>query len=172
MQVPETCFKAEERKLTFPWPVKLIFYVASLVFEGFVVYALYASNVTTILESCGGDLWNFMLARLIIAVLIWIQILCCPKASHSIGIGVAGICFVFLFLIVHSTLLGLGLKFTMDAMHNSACVSSLSDASFTHSALLGQLAYGFIVVDGLCVILVFTAVCIACGIAVSFKAST
>lgn len=171
MQVPEACVQVEERRYKFPWQIRLVLYVLSLVFQGFVIYALYASNSTAVSDACGRDLWNFMLARLIVALLFWVQVMLCTTALYSKGASVQGVCYIFLFLTMRSTLLGLGLKFTTDAMHNSACISALSDASFTHSALLGQLGYVFVSIDAFCVLFVFIAVCIACGIAISFNTS-
>jgi len=62
-------------------------------------------------------------------------------------------CFTIFLFAYHVTLLALGIKFSSDAMGNTTCTTALSEVSFTNSPLLAQLAYVFIALDSIILLL-------------------
>ena len=125
-----------------------------LTFLVFVCYSLSVSNKESVFEACGRDLWGYMVARTVLGYSFIFFVIC---FFGAVGLFVQENSslplILFLFLGYHVTLLALGVKFSSDAMGNSACTTALSDASFTNSPLLAQLAYVFVALDSIWVLL-------------------
>ena len=72
-------------------------------------------------------------------------------------------CFGLLVFIYHVVFIGVGAKIITDAMQNSVCASTLSEASFTHTPLLAELGYAFLSLDCLWLFLTLCGCCMICN---------
>lgn len=142
-----------------PRGTQLINSLLSLTLFGFAIYALAVSNKETVFEACGRDLWNYMVSRLILGCFSWLLItmifFCYIRAFlQNLEHGLCTLpCFTIFIFAYHVTFLALGIKFSSDAMGNTTCTTALSEVSFTNSPLLAQLAYVFIALDSIILLL-------------------
>lgn len=139
---------------------KIINAIVNLVFLGFTIYAIAVSNKETVFDACGKNLWGFMIARVVIGgsflVIIGtaaIPFLLLMAFKDTIQASTTLPCLLFLAVMYQVTVLALGVKFSSDAMGNSACTTALSDVSFTNSPLLAQLTYVFVAFDSIWILL-------------------
>jgi hypothetical protein len=138
---------------------QLINSLLSLTLFGFVTYALHVSNKETVFEACGRNLWNYTVSRLILGCLSWLLITVMfsyyiKPFLQNLEHGLCTLpCFTIFLFAYHVTLLALGIKFSSDAMGNTTCTTALSEVSFTNSPLLAQLAYVFIALDSIILLL-------------------
>ena len=139
-----------------------------LVFFCFVCYALSASNIPEVKTACGPELWQFVLAHLVVPMGLVIVVVVVPACIMAgcvqdetlmpIVFGVVG----GVLCLLHSCLfLGLGLPIVAKAMQSDVCVSALSSASFTHTPLLGILGCVYLAMDGL--VLLVLVIALLCG---------
>ena len=151
--------------------------LGNLAFFVFVVYALSVSNTTAVQTACGSSkLWTYVLAHLvagtagIFAIIIlflcgWLSLI--VSAGDGGGgmsqiTGISGIVFFIYVLAYTCTFLGLGVPIVTSAMNSDECVKALSNASFTNTPLLGILAWIYIAVDALILLVLIGFLCIFC----------
>lgn len=112
--------------------------IPSLIFTGFLIYAVVVSNTTGVADACGSKLREYMLARLILSF-VWIFALACAAglffACTKSPVAV-GVCMGVLYFIYIAVMLGVGTSFVIDALALPKCVAALSAVSFTNSPLL------------------------------------
>ena len=132
---------------------------------GFVIYALHTTDNGTVFEACGNSLWNYMLARLIMMSISSI-VLACIVLALEVSEDTHGLtmCLLFLVFAYCVTIIGIGASITNEAMKNTNCTSTLSDASFTHSPLLAELGYVFVSIDSTMLFFLLVASLAGCGV--------
>ena len=150
--------------------------LGNLAFFVFVVYALSVSNTTAVQTACGSSkLWTYVLAHLVAgtAGVIIIILFLCGWLSLMFSVvkegggasqitGISGIVFFIYVLAYTCTFLGLGVPIVTSAMNSDECVKALSNASFTNTPLLGILAWIYIAVDALILLVLIGFLCIFC----------
>lgn len=137
----------------------------SLVFIGFMIYAISVSNTDATTKACGGELWEYMFVRLIL-MCVQFFVIGCVVGCFSICLNsqsAAAVLGVIMFLAYFSTLLGIGVPIVTGALASSPCVSALSATSFTNTPILAILGAVLIGSDALALFLFFCGICIGVG---------
>lgn len=135
---------------------KIIAWILFLLFQGFVVYALIISNDNDIFNKCGASMMNFILMHFIINMLegfiymFWSNIQTCVKGccleSNAYFMITELLPFAVL-IATHATLLGVGFDVSKSAMTDIPCIDAISSVSPTKGPLSGFLAYVYIGLD-------------------------
>jgi hypothetical protein len=148
--------------------VKILAWIPTLVFVAFVCYALAVSNTTEVHDACGKQLWEMMLAHLLVPlglvlviVVGTVIVVLCTFGFSDVGEShlpiAATVVTVLVMLMYCSLFLGLGYPIVRDAMYSEACVNALSHVSFTHTPLLGILGCVYMVMDVIVLALILFA---------------
>jgi hypothetical protein len=146
---------------------EFIIAVANIVFIVFVSISISETNKDVVFNACGRDLRNYILTRVILGCLsafVFAFFICigqCGAYLFKNGNGMK--CFVLLLFLYHAVFIGVGAKIITDAMQSTDCTSALSQASFTHSPLLAELGYVFLVLDCLWLTATLLVCCMLCS---------
>ena len=141
----------------------------SLVFVGFFIYAVAVSNTAGVMDACGHALWNYMLARLILYFVGGLGLVC-VSSMLFLCLQSAGAIIItgLLFVVYIAVMLGVGIRIVTEALALPACVTALSEVSFTGTPLLAILGCVISGLDGLCLLGVLCAGVFFCS-AVAFS---
>ena len=129
-----------------------------LLFLILVCYALSVSNTSEVHDACGHQLWQFVIAHLIVPIGLSLVIILCTVTvvicifgfsdSGENNMLVVFVVVAALLLCMQSSLfLGFGYPIVRDAMYSDTCVKALSHVSFTNTPLLGILGCIYLVSD-------------------------
>lgn len=114
----------------------IVFSVLSLAEFALYLYVLISSHTPAVLEACGSDLWNTMLANILVGFLL-VGVICCAALC-----GPAGVVFAFVvFLVVMVTMVSLLLHFGVQALNAPACNAAMSAATTFRAPMLAVMAF-------------------------------
>lgn len=130
----------------------------NLAFLGFVVYALVVSNTASVFDACGHSLWNFICTRFCFSITETILLFCFGillMLALKPNSPIKGVAFyMWIVLIFHIILTGLGAFYTSEAMNHEDCRSNMTSVSATQSPLLGIMGYVYLSFDSIAIVVV------------------
>ena len=170
----------EEDPLFYPraakWCNSMVASLPFLCFFGFVCYALSVSNTSAVQDACGAQLWQFTLAHLVVPLGLSFVVIMCTVGVMACCVGfsdqdeaflpiVFGIVGAIIMVAYSSLFLGFGVPIVQSALNSPACVTALSDISFTRTPLLGILACIYLAFDGLVLLTLLLLILFGCCLA-------
>jgi hypothetical protein len=166
------------KKEPFVWPTDRLGHTLTgslsfIILFSMVCYALSVSNTAEVQAACGKQLWQFVLAHLVMPIGLFIIIIfgtvgvmgCCIGFSDQ-DEAFLPIVFAFIgavMLLSYSSLfLGFGVPIVNAAMNAEGCTAALSGVSFTNSPLLIIMCWIYLALDGLVLLCVALAILFGC----------
>jgi hypothetical protein len=135
---------------------KIFAWILFLSFQGFVIYAVVISDDTSIINLCGGSLSSFIVTHFVINILeaiiyvFWSNVQTCVKDSFII----TELLPFTIAIVMHAILLGVGINVCLQAIPDVLCWDALSSVSPTQGPMLGYVAYVYIGLDIIILIII------------------
>jgi hypothetical protein len=150
----------QEKNINFD--LKGLASLPSLVFLGFLIYAVSVSNIDTVRDACGPSLWTYMLLRLVLSfvVIFFITSIAGCLAVYFDSSILQPIISVIILTIYSATMLVVGLTIVTRALTSAKCVAALSASCFTNSPMLAILGCIFVGFDALLLLVLISFSCL------------
>ena len=137
----------------------------SLVFLGFLIYAVARSHTDDVNTACGPSLWKYIVVRLVLSCCGSLLVFCCTVYGYACSgdMAAAAGCGTALLIIAYgATIVGVGVPIVSAALASPQCVTALSASVFTQTPILAIMGCIFIGVDALMLFIAVGAMC--CGL--------
>ena len=133
----------------------------TLVFFGFLAYAVGTSHTDAVTDACGTSLWVYMLTRLLLLT-VGSFFYICPIVLLNMCCNSMPVAALIIMIVSCSTMLGVGVPIVTGALASPGCVAALSASCFTNSpmlAIIGCILIGFdalvlLLLIGVCLIII------------------